>query len=720
VPESRRFTGRKLIAIFCSALFLSFTISAAFSPSVQADGPEISVSPQAALRDGQVVTVTWSGFNPYSLIAIRQCVAGATDSTKCSAGASGMLIETSDRTGSGMAYFKVVSTEGTVNSNLPGADGTKCGVSFPCDVSLTLLADVNQPASGLLKPITFSPEPTSCPTENMKNITGGGSGALTAAMPAWQIALCKGAGRVNVDYLATRGDEGGRQDFYCGLIDFAVTEIKDEEGEKCMMTGQVRKGIYVPIANTALVFAYSMRNRADQQHLKSIKLTPSMLAQTMTGQALNWGSHSVSSTKDVAIFALNNSDSPQVTGITGDGSTITVTARTNLNVGDTVIVDEVNPPGYNSEYQVTSVNWVDDADHTKGQSSFTVDGGYKRAYISGGLVNPTNLLPGNVSVYGRADASGLNFLMTRFFLERAAAAFHAPGGQFSEEGFPVASVYMPLADSLDPTAFRSNSDAVVTAMRGSDDLTGGTGYLAPMDAATAKFNGLPAVSIQSVDGSRFIAPTTESIKLGIDEMTKDAATGVASANLAPSNPNAYPLVFTIYALVPEEAASKESAQALQAMLTQIRDHSGDSEVSSGYVGLTSAQKQQITSAIGKISGPVESPSPSPSASSTSSAEPSPSVTAQPTSSPTVTEPAGVDPGTTGSGGAGTGVDDGADGPVDNGGGIIQQISTKLPSIFAVPFAPRTGAAAGILPALLLLGLSASAVSALNKVKKDTK
>lgn len=704
MPESRRFTLRKLFAAFCATLFVSFTISAAFSPSVQADGPEISVSPQAALRDGQVVTVTWSGFNPYSLIAIRQCVAGATDSTKCSAGASGMVIETSDLTGSGMAYFKVVSTEGTVNSNLPGADGTKCGVSFPCDLSLTLLGNINQPDSGLLKPITFAPEPTSCPTENMKNITGGGSGALSAAMPAWQIALCKGAGRVTVDYLATRGDEGGRQDFYCGLIDFAVTEIKDEDGEKCAMTGQVRKGIYVPIANTALVFAYSMRNRADQQHLKSIKLTPAMLAQTMTGQALNWGSHSVSATKDVAIFALNNSDSPQVTGITGDGSTITVTARTNLNVGDTVIVDEVNPPGYNSEYEVTSVNWVDDADHSKGQSSFTVEGSYKRAYVSGGLVNPRNLIPGNVSVYGRADASGLNYLMTRFFLERAAAEFHAPGGQFSEEGFPTASVYMPLADSLDPTAFRSNSDAVVGAMRGSDDPTGGTGYLAPMDAATAKFNGLPAVSIQSVDGSKFVTPTTESIKLGINEMTKDAATGVASANLAPSNPNAYPLVFTIYALVPEEAASKDSAQALQAMLTQIRDHSGDSDVPSGYVALTDAQKQQLTNAISKISGPVPSASPSPSASQTPE--------------PTTTEIPVIDPGDTDTGGLP--VIDGGSGGTGGDGGIITQIKTVLPSIFAVPFAPHSGAAAGILPALLLIGLSASAVSALNKVKKDSK
>jgi hypothetical protein len=225
-----------------------------------------------------------------------------------------------------------------------------------------------------------------------------------------------------------------------------------------------------------------------------------------------------------------------------------------------------------------------------------------------------------------------------------------------------------------------------------------------MDAATAKFNGFPAVSIQSVDGNKFVAPTADSIKLGIDEMTKDATTGVASANLAPGNPNAYPLVFTIYALVPEEAASKASASALQAMLTQIRDHSSDSDVPSGYVGLTSAQKIQITDAIGKIAGPVESPSPSPTPSISQS--PVPTATAIPT----------IDPGNTDNGG-GTGIDGGS-GDTGGDGGVVTQIKSVLPSIFAVPFVPHNGAAAGILPALVLIGVSASAVGALNKVKED--
>jgi hypothetical protein len=86
--------------------------------------------------------------------------------------------------------------------------------------------------------------------------------------------------------------------------------------------------------------------------------------------------------------------------------------------------------------------------------------------------------------------------------------------------------------------------------------------------------------------------------------------------------------------------------------------------------------------------------------------------------PTETEVPVIDPGDTDTGGLP--VIDSGSGDSGGDGGLITQIKTVLPSVFAVPFAPRTGAAAGILPALLLIGLSASAVSALNKVKEDNK
>ena len=700
MPNPRRFTLRRTLATFCATILFLGWATFALAPAASADTASVSVTPKAALRDSQVVTVTWSGFEPYAMIVIRQCEKGATDSSKCSNGAGGLVQEMSNAKGEGLAYFQIVSTEGTVNTSLPGANGTACGPNHDCDVVVTTLDGINQPQLGFVTAISFTPEATSCPTENMNNITGGGSGALGVIMPKWQIALCKSKSKVTVDYLATRGDEGGMQDFNCGLIDFAVTEVADEHAGKCLLNGQVRSAMYVPIANTALVFAYSMRNRSDQQRLPQIKLTADMLAQTMTGQAINWGSHAVTATKDVAIYALNNSESPQITNATGTGSKITFTATGKFNVGDTVVVEDVNPSGYNGEYEISDVTNVDDSNPELGQTSFTVDGSYKRAYVRGGIANPTNLLPGSISVYGRADASGLNYLMTRYFLERAADAFHEPGGAFSVEGFPGPSMYMPLANSLDSGAFRSNSDAVVAAMRGSDDPTGGVGFIAPMDAATAKFNGFPAVSIANSDGTKFITPTSNSINLGISEMVKDDETGVSSANLSPKDVNAYPLVFTVYAMVPLQTESKPVATALKAFLTHVRDHSSADNLTDGYVPLTDAQKDQITQSLTKISGPTESPSPSPSPSVSQSADPVIPITPTPIDTPP-TDGGGIV------------------NPIDTGGtdsGGSQGVTRNLPSIFATPFLPSTGAAAGIVPLLILTGIAASVVGSVRKAR----
>jgi len=667
------------------------------STSARADGPSISLTPAVGLRDGQSVTVSWSGYEPNGFVYVRQCVRGATTSSQC-AGGSGQIVEQSNAQGSGFTYYRVVSTQNTNNSSLPGADGTHCGADFPCEIVVSTSSTISQPDQGQIENITFAPEAESCPTENMKNLTGGGSGALKVIMPSWQVGLCNGSDRVTLDYIASRGDVGGMQDFYCGLSDFAITEIASDSGNKCALSGQNRDAIYVPIANNALVFAYSMRNRLDHQYLKKMILTPDMLAQTMTGQSLYWGAHDVSDDADRAIYALNNADTPHVMNATGNGSEITFTAISDLKVGDTVSIEDVKPAGYNDQYQVTGTSWVDDNDHSKGQK-FTVDGSYRRNYVNGGLVNPQNLIPGSILVYGRADASGLNYLMTKFFLSRAGTAFHAAGGQFDEQGLPSASVYMPMSTKFDPSVFKSNQQAVVAAMLGSDDQSGGNGWLAPMDAGTAKYYGFPAISIANTSGTKFITPTNNSVAAGLAETTIDSKTGVASSNVSPTNQDAYPLVFTIYAVVPTHTDSKKSAVALKAMLTYIRDHSAQSDVPEGYAPLTPEQKQQITDALPKI---VE-PSPVPSASAT----PTPTPTSLPSSSASEI-PIPVDTsvpaipsiiGGTDSNGNTDGVDSGS---INHG-----TEAANVPSVFAVPFVPKNGLASGILPAMFLVGMSAS-------------
>ena len=690
-------TMRQRTQIMAMAMVGCFVVVCAgfgFTTPVQAAGPDAQVTPTAELRDGQAVTVTWAGFTPSENVVIRQCVKDATTAAQCSGG-SGIVLEQSTSDGSGFTYFRVVATEGTANTNLPGSDGTKCGPSFPCSIVVTSMDDFARPDNGVVLPITFAPEATSCPTENMNNISGGGSSAVSIIMPSWQLALCQGAGKVSVNYIPTRGDVGGMYDFNCGLVDFAITEIAAKDSDQPTQCGStVREGIYVPIANSALVFAYSLRNRLDLQFLKSVKLSPDMVAQAMSGQALYWGSHDDSDSINRAIYAVNNSDTPKILNISGDGTNITVTALSNFSVGDQLVLDDVRPAGYNGVYTVQSVTWVDATDHSKGQV-ITVRGGYKKAWVDGGLINPTNLLPNYVGVFGRADASGLNHLMTRFFLERAADAIHAPGGEFSKEAFSAPSVFMPQSSKLDPGAFKSTQQSIVNSMLGTNDQTASTGAIATMDVATANYYGFPAISIGSTDGKSFVAPTEEAISAGLSEMTSDPTTGVAAANLAPKNQSAYPLVYTVYALVPKYPDSASSMAGIKEMLGYIRDNSDQAKLPSGYVALTTAQKKVITDAIATMSLTKPSPSASPSATPSPDASES-SAAIIPDLLPTV--PTVIDGGSVTSGGQ------------TSGPGTL----VKETSIFAAPFSSHSGAAAAVLPAMLIVGVAASVTSVLRQ------
>jgi len=700
----RTFTFVLLCALLLSTL-------GSFASAARADGSSAQATPTVGLRDGQGIQVTWSGFDPQGFVVIRQCESGATQLSQCSDDTAAITEQSSD-SGTGLAYYFVMATEGTSNTNLPGAPNTQCGQSHPCQLVVSTQDTSTDLSQGIIIPITFLPEASSCPTEGVNNITGSGSGALFTVMPYWQIPLCQSASRTVINYVSSRGDVGGIQDFSCGLVDFAITEISSEEGTKCPATGERREAVYVPVANSALVFAYLMRNRFDFQRLPEVDLTPGMLAQAYSGQASKWGSFDSSDEINRNIFNFNNPTSPRVINASGDGTTVTITAKSDVNLGDRISVSAANPSCYNSSYVVKTATWLDESDHSQGQT-LTASGRCKFRYVSGGLINARRLPPSTINIFGRADASGLNDLMSRFFLNRAASEFHAAGDQFSEQNFSAPSVYFPISPNISNSNFKSNQAAVVNTMIGyaTTDQTGEQGFLAPMDAATAKYYSFPTVSINSVDGSQNVIATTDSISAGISEMTTDKASGVASANVSPTHQNAYPLVFTVYALIPTHPESKDSFSGIKAMLEFIRDHSSQSDLPSGNVALTSSQKQQITEGISKLADPTV-PSASPSASPSQSITSTPSPIATSTPSPIATStPLPVDsflPLPTGS--------DTGSGTTGTGGSTNEQPRSNVafPSVFAFPYVPHSGAAAGVLPAMLLVGAAGSVTGLLRR------
>lgn len=262
--------------------------------------PTVTFSQATGLRDTQVITVRWSGFAPEENIYLRQCahvnataeqpdLANSEPETNLDCG-TGLSAISSDSNGSGLAYFPVVVTIGTGNT-VPGDNNMICGATKDCFLAAMTRDQLRTPgvAHGLQR-LVFAADATSCPQTGQTVLSGGGTGAVNIGIADWQVGICPAPTNTTLDYVATKGDAGGRQDFLCGLRSFALTETPGAANEACFLNGAMRPHTFVPVANNSLVFAYNMRDKVTHQRIEDLKLTPSMLAWAFTGQTLAWSS----------------------------------------------------------------------------------------------------------------------------------------------------------------------------------------------------------------------------------------------------------------------------------------------------------------------------------------------------------------------------------------------------------------------------------------------
>ena len=544
--RSRSFTALSLIAVFCATLVCAAAVAI---PSRASDGPHLTVTPTTHLRDGQVVTLSWTGLDSGQVVAVELCATVGVNQDDCAR----YRIVTSDASGAGNALYTISSSEDT-GHGIPGNANLRCGVGYGCSMYVVKPEQLDDIQTSLKQDLSYAAEPTSCPQKNMKYITGGGSGAVLQTLPDWQVAVCQDPDRVTLDYVRSKSDPFGRQDFYCGLSDFAVTELPAPSDEACTLTKEKRGFAYAPLANTALVFAYSMYDVNTGQRITDLKLTPEMLTWTLTGQTLTWDGADPSDTKAREITDLNS--------------------------------------------------------------------GHR--------------LPSGIYVTGRADDCALNLLLTRFMLERAPSAMATAPIPFN---FTEPTGYFPAAPGVND--LKSNADSVAAAMTSYDDPNGQIGYIGVMDAATAAFYGLPTVKIENVQKTAFVSADAASIAAGIAAMTQNSD-GTAVADLAPSDPTAYPLPITSYAQVPTSASTfSEVSAALKATMSTIISDEQQSQLLDGYVPLTTQQKsatEHAISVVGNVADPTPSATPTASASPTptpsTSASPTSTATASPTATPT--------------------------------------------------------------------------------------
>ncbi|HZR14366.1 MAG TPA: neocarzinostatin apoprotein domain-containing protein [Acidimicrobiia bacterium] len=105
-----------------------------------------TVEPSRNLRDGQTVTVRWSGFTPGKVVNVVQCSRGAPTPTSCDLRRGRILIL--DPTGSGSLRLQVVT--GTVGQRV-------CDHAHPdCFVAVND-ASLQEPSATVIVPITFAP-----------------------------------------------------------------------------------------------------------------------------------------------------------------------------------------------------------------------------------------------------------------------------------------------------------------------------------------------------------------------------------------------------------------------------------------------------------------------------------------------------------------------------------------------------------------------------------
>lgn len=299
--SSPRKSGRRgLIAVFVG--LLTVLVSLTIFPSVgrATAGPSVTFSQSTGLRDNQVITVRWTGFAPEENVYLRQCAhvnatneqpdlpnSEPTTYLDCGTGLSAI---SSDSNGNGVAFFPVIVTIGTGNS-VPGNANMICGPEKDCFLAAMTRSQLLTPGSAYgLQRLVFAADATSCPQTGQTILSGGGTGAVNIGIADWQVGICQEPSNTTLDYVATKGDAGGRQDFLCGLRSFALTETPGLADEACFLNGTKRPHTFVPVANSSLVFAYNMRDKVTHQRIEDLKLTPAMLAWVFTGQTRSWSS----------------------------------------------------------------------------------------------------------------------------------------------------------------------------------------------------------------------------------------------------------------------------------------------------------------------------------------------------------------------------------------------------------------------------------------------
>jgi ABC-type phosphate transport system substrate-binding protein len=241
--------------------------------AASATGPSVTVTPSTGLVDGQVVDVSWSGFDPFNSVFVRVCKRGATSANLCDLPSGDNDSVLSSDTGSGVIRYL-----------LPIATFTKfqCSDTHPCD--LAVMQDPEDLSTAVRVPFTFAHPPTACPSATVPPVAGEGATSAAYTMYQWENATCSLSSHLNVTYTNDNSFDGLNNWINSNLnSDFAVTGVSMSSDQAQQLAAKHRQFAYAPLTLTAVSVAYNIVDQEGHQ-ITNLVLTPHIMAEIATGQ----------------------------------------------------------------------------------------------------------------------------------------------------------------------------------------------------------------------------------------------------------------------------------------------------------------------------------------------------------------------------------------------------------------------------------------------------
>ncbi|MEV6925584.1 hypothetical protein AB0M46_13940 [Dactylosporangium sp. NPDC051485] len=453
----------------------------------------------------------------------------------------------------------------------------------------------------IMVPVGFSETPSECPTAP-DAFASEGSPLLARAMAQWRTGWCEGSNGLHFNYDGSLNEYQARDAFLHGAG--ALTSTLD----LAMVTRPVaadaigdskRKFTYAPLANSSIAVAYYIDDPNTYKPITGIKLNARLMAKMLT-QSYTMG---FTSKCDAALTPAPFCD-PAVAG---------------------------NPKNILADPEFLALNpQVAGLDFT-----YSITGGLLPTVVAGNSDLTYELTrwiaadPEAAGFLGGADDGhgmhvNTNYRGVAYPLDQfqaldpgATQEFPNPGGVPSEL-WGMQSTWFPKAglNNVASTLVQGKSTAV--NYTGYPPPTGGSYVHAAMPVAGPGFRALFAV-VSGADaaafdfptaqlknaGGQFVAPTPESMGAAVNAYQTNDDGITQHANVTGTDPKAYPLTVTSYAVVPTCGLPADHAAAVTRMLNDVASSrqvpgTGAGQLGVGYLPLTSAQKTQTTTAAAKV------------------------------------------------------------------------------------------------------------------------